>query len=137
MKVYVDTSVTLRVLFREPNPLPTWGQWTEAYASRIWYTEALRVVDRTRLTAGIDDQQVAQLRRDIDVIHRVFHVLPVSEHVLARAGDAFPTVVGTLDAIHLATAMQLRDAIGLDTFLTHDAQLANAAVASGFIVLGV
>jgi len=137
MKVYVDTSVTLRVLFREPNPLSTWGKWTEAYASRIWYTEALRVVDRTRLMAGINDQQVAQLRRDIDVIHEVFHILPVSERIMTRAGDAFPTVVGTLDAIHLASAIQLRETIGLDVFLTHDVQLATAANASGFVVQGV
>lgn len=137
MRVYVDTSVTLRVLFCEPHPLPTWGQWTEAYASRLWYTEAMRVVDRMRLLAAIGDSQVVQLRRDIDIIHGTLHIVPVGERILARAGDAFPTVLGTLDAIHLATAIQLRESLDLDVFFTHDAQLAAAAAASGFAVDGV
>lgn len=137
MKVYIDTSVILRVLLREPNPFPDWGQWKQAYASRLWHTEALRVVDRMRLMAAISDQQVVHLRREIEAIHQALHILPVSERILARAGDAFPTVLATLDAIHLATALQLRDAIGLDAFLTHDAQLATAAAASGFIVHGI
>jgi predicted nucleic acid-binding protein len=137
MTVYVDTSVTLRVLFHEPHPLSGWGKWTAAYASRIWHTEALRTLDRARLLAAIDDPQVVQLRRDIELIHSVFHIIPVTERILARAGEAFPTVVGTLDAIHLASALHLRDTLGLDTFLTHDAQLAAAAIASGLTVQGL
>ncbi|MBA4386963.1 MAG: hypothetical protein C0404_03215 [Verrucomicrobia bacterium] len=137
MKVYMDTSVALRVLFGEPRPLPDWGHWTAAYTSRIWHTEALRTVDRARLMAAIDDSQVVTLRREIELIHSALHVIPLSERILARAGDAFPTVVGTLDAIHLSTAIDVRDAKGLDVFLTHDAQLAAAAAASGFAVDGV
>jgi hypothetical protein len=136
MNVYVDTSVILRVLFREPDPVPDWGLWKEAYASRLWHTEALRVVDRMRLTSAINDQQVAQLRNEIDRIHQAFHIVSVSEHILARAGDAFPTVVGTLDAIHLATALQVRETVTIDAFITHDIQLATAAEAMGFTVHG-
>jgi predicted nucleic acid-binding protein len=137
MKVYVDTSVTLRVLFREPKPLPVWGKWTEAYASRLWLTEALRTLDRVRGLAGMTDSQVALLRRDIDLVHSDFHIIPLTERILARAGESLPTIIGTLDAIHLATALYLRDTTGLDLFLTHDAQLATAASASGFTVEGV
>jgi len=137
MKVYLDTSVVLRILFGERNPLPKWGQWTIAYSSRIWHTEALRAVDRTRLMAAIDDSQVVQLRRNIELIHSVLHIIPLSERILARAGDSFPTVIGTLDAIHLATALHIRDTAGIDVFLTHDTQLAAAASAAGFTVEGV
>ena len=137
MRVYVDTSVTLRMLFQEPDPLPEWGQWTEAYASRIWHTEALRTLDRLRLMAAIDDKLMVQHRNAIDLIHSVFHIIPVTEGITARAGESFPTVIGTLDAIHLATAIFVRDTVGLDVFLTHDAQLATAAAAYGFTVEGV
>lgn len=137
MRVYVDTSVTLRVLFREPVPLSDWGHWTTAYASRIWHTEALRTLERLRRTSAIDDDQMAQRRCDIELIHSVLHIVPVSESILCRAGETFPTAIGTLDAIHLATAMQVRDSVGLDVFLTHDTQLATAATASGFTVQGV
>ncbi|MEI6422601.1 MAG: hypothetical protein WCP55_10305, partial [Lentisphaerota bacterium] len=75
MNVYVDTSAILRVLFREPDPVPDWGHWKGAYASRLWHAEALRVVDRMRLTTAINDQQVAQLRNEIDRIHQAFHIV--------------------------------------------------------------
>jgi predicted nucleic acid-binding protein len=87
--------------------------------------------------AAIDDAEVVQLRRNIELIHGVLHIIPLSERILARAGEAFPTVIGTLDAIHLATALHIRDATGIDVFLTHDTQLASAASASGFTVEGV
>jgi predicted nucleic acid-binding protein len=136
VRVYVDTSVTLRVLFREPDPLPDWGKWTEAYASSIWHTEALRTLDRLRLMAAIDDKLVVERRADIELIHSVLQIIPLSDRTLSRAGESFPTVVGTLDAIHLATALHIRDTVGLDTFLTHDVQLATAAAASGLTVRG-
>jgi predicted nucleic acid-binding protein len=46
MIVYVDTSVVLRILLQEPNPLRIWGQWHKAYTSALWRVEALRTVDR-------------------------------------------------------------------------------------------
>jgi len=137
MTVYVDTSVILRVLFNEPGRVAGWAQWDEAYTSRLWYTEALRVVDRMRLAGSLVDKQVVLLRRDIDRIHQALHVVSVSERILTRAGEAFPTVVGTLDALHLATALHVREAVTVDAFLTHDAQLAAAAAAVGFTVQGV
>lgn len=137
MTVYLDTSVVLRVLFRQPHRLAIWGSWKKAYASRLWLTEALRTVDRLRLNGTITDADVAQLRTDIDVIHGTLCVVPVSEAILTRAGEAFPTVLGTLDALHLASALAVGKNDPLDLFLTHDAQLAMAARSVGLGVEGV
>lgn len=136
MTVYIDTSVVLRVVFRHAGALAAWGQWTTAYSSMLWHTEALRAIDRSRLNGAISDVQVSQLRTDIEVIHEHFTLVPLTERILARAGEPFPTIIGTLDAIHLATAIHIRDTLGLDAFLTHDTQLATAAAASGFAVHG-
>lgn len=135
MRVFVDTSVVLRILFREPRPLPDWGQWSKAYASALWRVEALRTVDRTRLSGMVDDSQVVQLRREIEVVHSTFHLVPLADSILLRAAEGFPTVLDTLDAIHLASALAVRDEI--EVFLTHDLQLATAAAAMGFEVRGV
>ena len=137
MKAYVDTSVAVRVLFGEPNPLPTWAQWTDAYASRLWHTEALRVLERIRIESRCEDDKAIRLRQSIDIVHGHFTIIPVTEQILSRAGEAFSTPIGTLDAIHLASALAVRDLIGLDVFLTHDVQLATAATAMGFAVEGV
>jgi predicted nucleic acid-binding protein len=49
-----------------------------------------------------------------------------------------PTVLGTLDAIHLATALAVKDALSIALrLLTHDKQLAVGASAVGLEVDGV
>jgi hypothetical protein len=46
-------------------------------------------------------------------------------------------VVGTLDAIRLATALSIREIEKLDSLLTHDSQLGTAAKSLGFEVIGM
>lgn len=137
MTVYVDTSIVLRILLCEPNPLAIWGQWNKAYSSALWRVEALRTVDRLRLTHEISDIEVAELVRDIKIIHETFAIHPVTNRVFQRASETFPTVVGTLDAIHLATALSIREIEKLDLLLTHDSRLATGARSLGFEVMGI
>jgi predicted nucleic acid-binding protein len=137
MIVYVDTSVVLRVLLHELNPVGIWGQWNKAYSSALWRVEALRTVDRLRLTHEISDTEVAELVRDIQITHETFAIHPITNQVLQRASETFPTVVGTLDAMHLATALSIREIETLDLLLTHDSQLATAARSLGFEVMGI
>lgn len=137
MTVYLDTSVILRILFREPNPVAVWGKWGRAFTSNLWRVEALRNVDRLRLSGDLSDEDVADLAREIRVVHETLAIYPVTETILQRASEAFPTVVGTLDAIHLATALAVRQVEPIDLLLTHDGQLATAARSVGFTVMGV
>jgi predicted nucleic acid-binding protein len=137
MIVYVDTSVILRILFREPNPVEVWGQWERAFSSSLWRVEARRTVDRLRLSGDLSDQELADLIRDIHVVHQTLAIYPLSERILQRASETFPTILGTLDAIHLATGLALRELAPIDLLLTHDVQLGTAARSVGFSVLGV
>ena len=137
MTVYVDTSVVLRILLREPNPVKIWGQWNKAYSSALWRVEALRTVDRLRLTHEISDSEVAELVREIKITHETFAIHPVTNQIFQRASETFPTVVGTLDAIHLATALSIREIENIDYLLTHDSQLATTARSLGFDVMGM
>ena len=64
-------------------------------------------------------------------------VVDVNGTVLRRASEPFPTPLGTLDAIHLATAIAWRDARDEPlTMATHDRSLATAARAVGLEVVG-
>jgi predicted nucleic acid-binding protein len=136
MTVYLDTSVILRILFREGNPVSVWKKWDKAYSSALWRVEALRTTDRLRLTQEITDIEVAALVREIQVIDDTLAICAIDEKILQRAGETFPTVVGTLDAIHLASALRIREFDALDALLTHDLQLATAARSLGFTVIG-
>ena len=136
MTVYIDTSVILRILFREPNPVEVWGKWERAFSSNLWRVEALRNVDRLRLSGDLSDEDVADLVREVRVVHETLAIYPLTETILQRASETFPTVVGTLDAIHLATALAIRQVEPIDLLLTHDGQLATAARSVGFTVVG-
>src|SRR3990172_8215168 len=103
MIVYLDTSVVLPVLFHEPNPVQVWGRWNKAYSSNLWRVEALRTVDRLRLSGDLSDEEAADLARDIRIVHETLLIQPLNDSILQRASESFPTVVGTLDALHLST----------------------------------
>jgi predicted nucleic acid-binding protein len=137
MTVYIDSSVILRILFREPNPVEVWGKWDSAFSSNLWRVEALRTVDRLRLSGDLSDEDVADLVREIRIVHETLAIYPLSERILQRASESFPTVVGILDAIHLATALAIREVEPIDLLLTHDGQLGTAARSVGFTVIGV
>lgn len=137
MRVYLDTSVALRVLFRERNRTRLWGKWERAYSSSLWRTEAFRTVDRLRLHGDLSDLDVSELSVQIEMIHETLAIVPLTEAILKRASEAFPTVVGTLDAIHLSTALAIRDSEHIDLLLTHDRQFGIAARALGFDVRGL
>ncbi|HEX9636312.1 MAG TPA: type II toxin-antitoxin system VapC family toxin [Acidobacteriota bacterium] len=137
MTVYLDTSAMLRVLFHEANPIRIWGQWSQAYSSSLLRVEAFRAVDRLRLKGKLTDLEVASLATDIQIVRDTLVTVPLNDSILRRASEAFPTTVGTLDALHLATALAVREFEPLDLLLTHDHQLGVAARSLGFTVQGI
>lgn len=137
MIVYLDTSVILRVLLREEKPIPLWGKWKKAHASRLWRTEASRTIDRLRHLGELGDEDVVRLQQEAQRIDETLHIASLTDEVLTRAGESFPTTLGTLDGIHLATALLLQRQFSFDHFLTHDRQLGMAAQALGFNVVGI
>ena len=138
MIVYLDTSTVLRVLLRQPNRLPVWGRWERAYASELLGVEARRVIDRLRLETALDDAGVADVHDMLTRIEAAIGSIPLTRPVLQRAALPMATVVKTLDAIHLASALLLRERRAITpVFATHDPQQARAARALGFECLGV
>jgi predicted nucleic acid-binding protein len=134
--VYVDTSVLLRVVLGEPGVLAEWTTIDLAVASELTRVEALRTIDRARIVVQLPDEEVALRREAVLAILGGFHIAGVNATVLERAADPFPTLVRTLAAIHLATALLVRAEHEDLLFATHDRQLATAARAVGFQVLG-
>ena len=138
MRVYLDTSVVLGRLLNQANALSSWGSWESVYTSVLTRVEFLRAVDRLRLNGDIDDEERVVLHEAGEVVWEASHRVGISDSVLERASQPFPTAIGTLDALHLATAMEVsRNRVPGLLFLTHDRQLSRAARALGFEVEGV
>jgi len=137
MKVYVDTSVLLRKLLGEVGALRQWNSIETALSSELIAVEALRTIDRARLRLRLSDDEVANRRANVIETLGGFHLAELNRTVLDRAAQPFPTTLGTLDAIHLATALLLRESEQSPVFATHDLQLGTAARSLGFRVIGL
>ena len=136
MKVYLDTSVLLRIVFGQKDALRNWAAIDAAMASELVRVEALRTIDRSRLRESLSDDDVAERRADVLEVLKGCHLVPLDAAILERSSEPFPTALGTLDAIHLATALLVRSDHPDMAFATHDRGLATAARAVGFRVLG-
>lgn len=135
MKVYVDTSVALRRVLKEPRALERWSDWDAAITSELLQIEAFRTVDRLRVWGRLDLPDVADKLSELRYLLRGFEQVPIRPAILQRAAAPFPTTLGTLDAIHLATALLwMEENEEPLTLLTHDAELALAARACGLEV---
>jgi predicted nucleic acid-binding protein len=135
---YVDASVLLRVALRQPDALPQWRHIDRGISSALILTECLRTLDRLRLQAKLPDKEVAARRANILALVAPLEIVEVDAAVLDRAAQPMPTALGTLDAIHLATALLWRETRGEDLVMaTHDTALALGAQAHGLTVIGV
>ena len=138
MIAYVDSSVLLRVALRQPDALAEWRQIEQGVSSALVLTESLRTLDRLRLRAQMTDAQVASRRATILALIGSLELVEIDAVVLDRAAQPMPTALGTLDAIHLATALLWKEMTQVDLVMaTHDVALGLSAHAHGLRVVGV
>ncbi len=138
MIAYVDTSALLRIVLREPGALDELRSYDALFSSELIATESARTIDRLRLQGSLTAHEAtARLRVVTDWLEAIDLVL-LRPSVLSRASEPMPMPLGTLDAVHLATALIWRDRMGLlPAVATHDTTLGSAARAFGFEVLGI
>ncbi len=137
MIAYIDSSVLLRIALGQANALPQWARVERGVSSALILTESLRTLDRVRLRANLSDLETARRRAAILALVDSLELVEIDTVVLDRAAQPMPTELGTLDAIHLASALLWKDATGIEPVMaTHDAALGLAARAHGIKVLG-
>lgn len=125
--IYVDTSVALAQLLAEDRRPPV-SLWSETLvASRLLEYEVW-----TRLHA----RKLARSHGDAarELIGRVA-MLELSPPVLARALEAFPLPVRTLDALHLASCQYLRDQGQTVALASYDRRMTDVARAMDVPIL--
>lgn len=123
---YLDSSALVKLAVREP----------ESAALRRYLARRRPVVSsalaRTEVIRALLPLGSEAVLRGRDVLARV-ELLRVSDRVLDAAGALAPTDLRSLDAIHLASAEQLRS--DLRGFVTYDERLASAAAGRGLRVV--
>jgi predicted nucleic acid-binding protein len=135
---YLDSSVLLRVVLRQKNRLKEWKSVRQGVASALVEVECLRTLDRLRIREGIDDEEIATRREAFYRLIEEIEIVEPTRPILSRASLPLPVPLGTLDAIHLATALLWRERREVDLVMaTHDAALATAARACGLRAAGL
>lgn len=136
MTIYAETSAVLRWLFAEPagetvrEALET---ASKVVTSRLTSIETRRVVQRAEREGRVTAAQAADLRAIFAQAASTWAVLEISDEVARRAEAGFPVEpVRTLDAIHLASALLLREALPDLAIVTADERVRANAHALGF-----
>lgn len=137
MIAYVDSSVVLRLVLGQPDALAAWPGVRQGVGSELVGVECLRTLDRLVHTRAIDAEHSRALREAIYRVIETLEQVALTRPVLARAAQPLPVPLGTLDALHLATALLWSETRDTDlVLLTHDQALAAAARACGLEVEG-
>lgn len=133
---YLDSSVLLRPLLQRESPLDL-STLEPFVTSRITRIEVLRVLERLHLQGTLRAKSLLHRMGQAHSCFRRMPILELEDGILARAEAPMPVPVRALDALHLASALHLREVAGeTPLFATHDRALADAARACGFEVVG-
>jgi predicted nucleic acid-binding protein len=134
--VYAETSAVLRWLFAEEGGealRATLAAAEKVTSSRLTLIETRRVVRRAEREGRITAAQAADLLATFAQAASTWAILEISEEIARRAEDGFPNEpVRTLDAIHLASALFLRQSFPELAIVSVDGRLRGNAALLGF-----
>jgi predicted nucleic acid-binding protein len=127
-RIYLDTSAAAKLFVAERETADL-RQWLTGQQEPHLLSSALLGVELIRLLSLVSPTVVTAaeqfLANDIDIVE-------ITPPVLADATSVPPPRLRTLDAIHLATALDLGESV--DVVLTYDKLLVEAARAAGLTV---
>lgn len=122
---YFDSSALVKLLLEEPE-----SEALQRYEQQVRTTVSSGLV-RTELARAVARTEPSRSHRVTELVRRI-DLIPVSSAVLTDAGRLAPASLRSLDAIHLASALLLRDE--LDAFVAYDDRLLEAASVLGLPV---
>lgn len=117
---YLDSSALVKLVVVEPESaalIEQLGGWPQRVCSALALAELPRALDRAGFGA-------TARRRAREVLERMI-LVDVDRRILATAATLGPSSLRTLDAIHLATALAVREDLG--AIITYDRRLRAAA----------
>jgi uncharacterized protein len=124
--VYLDASAFVKLVLPEPETaalVAALDPQARLVASEILEIEVLRAVRRASGAGG-----VSAARTQLEGIR----LLPISDRIRKRACELEPETLRTLDAIHIATALDLGGQ--LDGIYAYDLRMTAAAAKAGLLV---
>jgi predicted nucleic acid-binding protein len=125
--IYLDSSAAVKLAHAEAESQAL-RDWLGERADTGWVSSVLAEIETYRALARHAPAALPRLPAVLDLIDLV----DLAPDIRARARAVLPVTVRSLDAIHLATALHIRDR--LTAFVAYDSRLADAARAAGLPV---
>ncbi|MHB8483927.1 MAG: type II toxin-antitoxin system VapC family toxin [Nitrospiria bacterium] len=137
MLAYIDSSIILRIIFNEPDPLKDFSKISYGISSELLRVECLRTADRFRIKNDLSEDEYLERVEKIHDFISAIELIHITPEILDRATQPYPVSLGTLDAIHLSTCLLYKEKTQKDLILcTHDQGLKKASRSMGFKYLG-
>lgn len=131
--MYAESSAVLSWLLGESAGAVAWRTMhaaTRVVTSSLTRVECARTLMRAHRIGELSATEHLAALRILDVAASRWDEHALSGAVISRASGEFPVeAIRTLDALHLATALVLRDGLGSITVLSHDDRLRRNAAA--------
>lgn len=105
MNAYIDSSVVLRFIFGEKNPLQMPKDLKYTISSEILKIKCFRTIDHMRHSLTLSDDDIAEKYALLHNAINTIRFVKLDHSIVERSSQPFPTVIKTLDAIHLSTAI--------------------------------
>lgn len=104
MVAYLDSSLVLRHILLGDPAIHHAFACDRVVTSELLEIECRRVLQRYRLNGDLNDEGFVQAAERLQAVLAGTWILALSPEVKTRAMGAYPVVVKTLDALHLASA---------------------------------
>lgn len=125
--IYVDTSALLKLVKDDEAEGPSLRAYLTAQTEPQLVSSALLVVEARRSVLRVRPDGLPK----VDLLLADVGQISISDAVIEAASRLPEPLLRSLDAIHLATALMIRDDV--DVVLTYDVRLREAAEAHGLL----
>ena len=122
--IYLDSSALLKLLHEEPES-GALADWLTGQTGTALLSSELANVEVIRACRQINPDTLPEAR----ALLAGLDLIPLAGAMIAEATDVGQTTLRSLDAVHLASALSVRDA--LSSFIAYDHRLSEAASAAG------
>jgi hypothetical protein len=136
MVAYLDSSVVLQHILKGDEGISHALSCDRIISSELLEIECRRVLHRYRLQGKLNDTGFIRANDRLEKVLNGISLILLSPRVKKRAGQSFPLIVRTLDALHLSSANIYREENSDQTilFFTYDNQLNRCAQALEYTV---
>jgi predicted nucleic acid-binding protein len=126
--IYLDTSALVKLIFEEAESLAL-AEWLSVRAEVPKISSDLSTVELLRTCRRIDDDAVG----DATLLLGGIDLLPMDRAIVEKAATLNPEELRSLDAIHLASALSVKE--DLIALVAYDGRLCAAAAEAGIEVV--